>query len=285
MTLVHGREITAEQIELIVGREYSVQRFASMCNAIAWVLSRNVGLTQVALTERVFVADNGIDAELLIEIPAFSPPPGSLFHPGHSVLQYKQQDITARDRSRIIGDLRRDLLHAAQNVRDRIDRPLDEYVLFTNVSLTIEEKRQLEDAIRVGSDGTTVQVLGAANLAAMLNNLPHLRSAYFSTLPFATWLRFWEMHNRGSLLGNLPLYVGRAEVLSATRAAVNDANVHVVVLAGPPDIGKTRLALEATRHRPFDTVVAIEGRSLRDAASSLWFFVRRLSGVGMKNGQ
>ena len=78
MTLVHGREITAEQIELIVGREYSVQRFASMCNAIAWARSPNIGLTQVALTERVFVADNGIDAELLIEISAFASPAGIL---------------------------------------------------------------------------------------------------------------------------------------------------------------------------------------------------------------
>ncbi len=78
MSLVHGREITAEQVELILGRGFPVQRFVSMCNAILWALSRPAGLTQVSLTERVFVADSGVDAELLIEIPAYERPPGAL---------------------------------------------------------------------------------------------------------------------------------------------------------------------------------------------------------------
>jgi hypothetical protein len=45
VSLVHGREITAEQVELIVGREFPVQRFVSMSNAIIWALSRPLGLT------------------------------------------------------------------------------------------------------------------------------------------------------------------------------------------------------------------------------------------------
>lgn len=262
MTLVHGREITAEQIELIVGRQFSVQRFASMCNAIGWALSRPAGLNQAALTERVYVADNGIDAELLIDIPPLAPASGSLFSPGRVVLQYKQRDVTAQDRNRIIGDLRRDLARAAQKVRDRTGQPLSSYLLFTNASLTLEQKQQLEEAIKEGSDGTTVHVIGAAELAAMLNNLPHLRSAYFSTLRFATWQRSWESHKSASLGGAVPPYIGRVEMLAATRAAVDDPNIRVLVLAGPPDMGKTRLALESTNHKPFDTVVATDGHTL-----------------------
>ena len=121
------------------------------------------------------------------------------------------RDITAQDRNRIIAELRRDLLRAAVKVRDRTGQPLDRYLLFTNVSFTIEQKQQLEEAIRERSEGITVQVLGAADLAAMLNNLPHLRSAYFSTLRFATWPKSWDSHKSASLAGTVPPYIGRAK--------------------------------------------------------------------------
>lgn len=187
MSLVRGREITAEQVELILGRGFPVQRFVSMCNAILWALSRPAALTQVSLTERVFVADSGVDAELVIEISAYDPPPGSLLIPGDAVVQYKERDITARDRNRIVGDLRRDLRGAAREVSERTGRPRNQYLLFTNVSLSIDEKRDLEAAIKEGSPDIRVQICGVAEIAAMLNDLPHLRSAYFSTARFATW--------------------------------------------------------------------------------------------------
>ncbi len=262
MSFVHGREITAEQIELIIGREFPVQRFASMCNAIIWALSRPSGLTQFSFTERVFVADNGVDAELVIEVPPYTPPPGSLLMPGDSVVQYKQRDPTARERNRIIADLRRELRGAAHEVRERTGRARNQYLLFTNVSLTIAEKNELGAAIAEGSPDVRVQVFGAAEIAAMLNNLPHLRSAYFSTARFASWQKSWTSHNRQALSGAVPTLVGRRDVLSATKAAVDDDAVRIVLISGGPDMGKTRLALDATQHRPFDAVVAIEGRTL-----------------------
>lgn len=262
MTLVHGREISAEQIELIVGRQYPVQRFASMCNAVVWALSQPAGMTQVALTERVFVADDGIDGELVVEVPPFSPPTESLFTPGLNVLQYKQRDVTARDRNRIVGDLRRNLEGAIREVMNRTGRPLESYVLFTNINLTIAETHDLEDAVRNGVDGTRGHVVGASELAAALNNLPHLRSAFFSTAKFATWERSWEAHNTVALTGTAPAHVGRTDMGLAAATAVDDKDIHVLLLAGPPDIGKTRLALEATRHKQLETVVAMEGRSL-----------------------
>ncbi|HVO63199.1 MAG TPA: hypothetical protein VMT53_19885 [Terriglobales bacterium] len=262
MSLVHGREITAEQVELIVGRQFSVQRFASMCNAITWVLSRPAGLTQVAFTERVFVADNGVDAELVFQVLAYPPPPGSLLVEGDCVLQYKQRDVTARDRNRIVADLRRDLTGAAREVGERTGRARNQYLLFTNVSLTIGEKNDLEGAIREGSHDVRVQAFGAADIAAMLNNLPHLRSAYFSTARFATWERFWGGHNRQALAGTVPALVGRNDLLASAKAAVDDESVRVLLITGGPDVGKTRLAIDATRHRPFETIAAIEGRGL-----------------------
>jgi hypothetical protein len=51
-------------------------------------------------------------------------------------------------------------------------------------------------------------------------------------------------------------------MLPATKAAVDDDAVCVVLISGGPDMGKTRLALDAAQHRVFEAVVAIEGRTL-----------------------
>ena len=62
MPLPHKREISADQIELMVGREFPIQRFVSLCNSLVWATSKSEQLTQASVTERVFVKDNGIDA-------------------------------------------------------------------------------------------------------------------------------------------------------------------------------------------------------------------------------
>ena len=262
MTLVHGREITAEQVEQIVGREFSVQRFASLCNALTWAVSKPGGVAQMAFTERVFVADSGVDAEWEIELPDFTPRQGSFLNVGRSVLQYKQRDVTARDRSGIVGDLRRNLRGAAKEVVHRTGRSLDSYLLFTNVSLTLDQKRELVESIKEDCATCGVQVVGAAEIAALLNNFPHIRSAYFTTAPFTTWQRFWEGHNKESLSGTVPNFIGRKEAADGAKAAVDDDSVRAILFAGPPDIGKTRLALNCTQHRPFETICAIDGRSV-----------------------
>jgi len=262
MSLTHGREITAGQVESIVGREFSAQRFASLCNAASWALAHPPAVAQAAFTERVFVRDNGVDAEWMVDLPAFEVPPASLIGVGRSVLQYKLRDALARDRNRIVADLLRELRGAAGEVRQRTGRPLDAYVLYTNVDLTIDQKRELEAAIREEHHELRVQAIGAAVLAAILNNLPHLRSAYFSTDQFATWTHAWESHNNISLSTEVPRLVGRDSLVEAAKTAIDDESIRVVVLAGAPNIGKTRLALSSTQHRPIDTVFAMDGRSI-----------------------
>lgn len=63
MPIPHGRAISGQEFELEVGRTFSVEQFASLCNAIAWYIGRQSGIAQISFTERVNVADNGIDAE------------------------------------------------------------------------------------------------------------------------------------------------------------------------------------------------------------------------------
>ena len=66
MSLPHGREISSNQVELIVGREFPIKRFVSLCNSLVWTTSKSRQLAQTSFTERVFVKDNGIDAEWTI---------------------------------------------------------------------------------------------------------------------------------------------------------------------------------------------------------------------------
>ena len=77
-------------------------------------------------------------------------------------------------------------------------------MLFTNVDLLTTQHEQLKQAIREGAGERpiSVEVVGAADLAAMLNSLPHLRSAFFSTLDFQTWAESWEAHRRTSIFAH-----------------------------------------------------------------------------------
>ena len=260
MSLIHGRDVTAEEIERILGQD-SVQRFTSLCNAIAWEVSRPLRLTHVVFTERVYVADNGVDAELLVEIPEVLEP-AAILVPGRNILQYKLRDAAARGRARTVAELVRNVAGAIRDASDRTGQPIQHYLLFTNLHLSVEEHGRLLNALRADVDETTVRILGAGELAAVLNNLPHLRSAYFATADFVSWQKSWENHNTATLSARVPPFTGRAGLLTATRTAVDDADTKVLILAGPPGIGKTRLALEATRHKPFDTVASVNGGSV-----------------------
>ncbi len=259
MNLIHGRDVTAEQIELIVGREFPIHRFVSMCNAIVWALSRSGGISQVSFSERVFVSDRGVDAEWSFDLTKTVTDSPILIAPGRTVFQYKQRDCTGRDRNKIISDLKSDLSGAAAKVASRTGKPLDNYTLFTNVSLSIDEKKSLQDAVVAGSANVRCEIFGAAEIAATLNGLPYLRSAYFSTSEFATWDRAWQLHENQCLVDTAPALVGSCEVV---RAAIDDSSANVILVAGPPGMGKTRLCLEATKHRPIDSIFALDGRSV-----------------------
>ncbi len=263
MSLVHGRDLSAEELERTVGREFSVQRFASLCNAIIWAIAKPRGLAQAAFTERVFVRDNGVDAEWLLDVPEDAVDSHDVIGGGRNVFQYKQRDLTSRDRNRIIGDLRSELRGAAHDVVTRTQRALQRYALLTNIHLTLDEKAQLASAIGVDYEGElAVHVFGAAELAAALNSLPHLRSSFFATAHFATWSRAWESHERASITGVAPALVGRQLILDSVRAAIDDDSIRAVLIAGTADIGKSRIALAATQHREVDAVFALDPVSL-----------------------
>jgi hypothetical protein len=262
MVLLHGSDISAKDVEWSIGRGYSLERFAGLCNAIAWAEGRAIGLNQLSFTERVYVKDNGIDGEWILDAPpgeAESP----LVKPGLNVFQYKQRDISVRNRAEIVNGLKRNLKGAAEEVRKKTQQNLSQYVLYINIDLSHDQKHELEELIEEGyPEALQVQVIGAAELSAFLNNLPHLRSAFFATAKFMTWADGEDKHGKQKLLpGHVPL-TGRLDELAAAQAAIDDPNTRVLVIAGPSGIGKTRMALCATENRPIETVFAVDPISI-----------------------
>jgi hypothetical protein len=103
MPLVHGQNISANEIEAEVSRWDPVP-FARLCNAIAWAAAWQDTPSVPAFTERVTIADNGIDAQWTGTITLGAGQP-SLLRTGKNVFQYKKREITEQSRSRIVAVL------------------------------------------------------------------------------------------------------------------------------------------------------------------------------------
>lgn len=100
MAFIHGHAISSEELERTLSRELTPARFASLCNALAW-LSAGQTLKEVpSFTERVNVKDKGIDAELQVALPGNVPYAAPYLGPGVNVLQFKQRDPWRRAAAR-----------------------------------------------------------------------------------------------------------------------------------------------------------------------------------------
>jgi hypothetical protein len=262
MSLVHGQNISAQDIEHEVSR-WDATLFARLGNAVAWATAWKNTPTLPAFTERVNVADNGIDAQWTGVIVLRGAGHAVLLREGTNVLQYKKREVTERSRAAVVTTLVADLQGAAADIESRTGQQLSSYVLFTNVDLTIEQHDRLRTAILDGiADGHIhVAVVGAADLAAMLNQLPHLRSAFFATGAFRTWGESWDAHERAVIFPHAPL-TGRDQLLDTLRAWLNDPDVRVIALSGSHMMGKSRLVLEATRVKDVNVVEALDRASL-----------------------
>jgi hypothetical protein len=261
MALAHGQAISSEEVERALSRQRSSQDLASLSNAVAWSIAGRRLESLPSFTERTNVKDKGIDAELTIALPDDGNYASPLLGPGANVLQYKQRDISARDRDKTVATLISGLKGALLDVAARTGKGVDRYVLFTNIDLSHEHKERLRKSILYGykkPEPAHVEIVGAAELAACLNQFPHLRSAYFATDRFSTWEDASRRHAVAKAFGAAPKLVGRIDELAELRRAVDDPSIRVIVIAGSQGIGKSRLALDATAHRPLDTVAALD---------------------------
>ncbi len=276
--LIHGQQIEGSQLEIETAA-WDGRGFARLCNAVAWALTWRSGPSSIpAFTERVDVADNGVDAEWSRAFPDKTVPSDGLIRPGLNVQQYKKRTGGPANRGSVIARLKTDLRRALLAVEKLLGQQVASYVLWVNVDITPEQKQALRAEILLGLNAARkrtmrVEIVGAADLASMLNDLPHLRSAFLVRSSFQDWGTAFEAHRAQSIqLGDgasLPDLVGRSEPLDGLRQAVDDAAVRVLVLTGAHMVGKTRLALEATRHRDVDVVACLDQAITADALQRL----------------
>ena len=254
--IVHGQDIQSRDVEGVTFH-WDATRFAGLCNDIVWAeTARHTG-TIPLMTGRIFVADNGEDAEWIGKPRRSARKSGRFLRPGTNVFQYKKRSVSNTHRPAIVISLRSTLRGAIADVEKRTGKAVASYVFCTNVDMTLPEQESLARAIRHGREEVHVAILSAAHVAAALNDLPHLRSAYFVTQGFRTWEVAWQAHAALFVSGADVDLMGRDDGLDQLAGWVNDPQVRAVILTGPHTIGKTRLALEATRHRRFDFVEAL----------------------------
>jgi hypothetical protein len=263
MEMIHGQNVTAQDVESAFSIALDAKLFAALCNDVAWGIVGRETLSLPSFTERINVRDKGIDAEWDTELPEANYS-SALLGPGWNVFQYKQRNIFGQGRDRTFATLKsasnsgmKGAVHDLYRANNR--RP-DRYVLFTNLDLSHDQKSELREAILTDyddPDAVHVEVVGAAELARFLNDLPHLRAAYFVRSRFSTWEVAWSKHQQSSPIPSITL-IGREKVLDDLRRYVDDAMTRVVILSGPYGVGKSRLVLQATAHRSVETVMAVD---------------------------
>src|SRR5262249_12214178 len=142
MPLVHGQNISAGEIEHEISR-WDAVLFARLGNAIAWASAWQRTPALPAFTERVNVADNGIDARWSGSIELDDTARPSLLRSGNNIFQYKKREATERSRSRLVSALATELRGEAAKIERETEYLLSSYVLFTNIDLTIEQHATL----------------------------------------------------------------------------------------------------------------------------------------------
>ncbi|MFC1834772.1 hypothetical protein ACFL2Q_08575 [Thermodesulfobacteriota bacterium] len=274
MWLPNGTHIKAKHVEQLVSSHFGdLREFINLCNSLAWAQQSRTAGSVPSFTERYNVADGGIDAEwMAFDVPEHTANSAPLLIKGWNVFQYKQRDINAAGRKEAFRSLKKDVSIALKNLSGSTKKRPDGYVLFTNLDLTgeqefkdkkgrktVPQKKQLRDAILKDADSADeakVEIVGAAELAGMLNNLPHLRSAYFCRSDFITWDKACAEHLEASVLDKRIEFIGHDHEIQSLQWALENPEVRVILVSGASDVGKTRLVLEATANQSMDTVVA-----------------------------
>ena len=273
MPLIHGQRILANEVEQETSK-FSPKEFASLCNAIIWGISNKQCLSLPSFTERTNVKDGGIDAEWINEFSSDSGYTSPLIMGGWNVYQFKQRDISSSSRDNIFSNLKAGLKGEVNNIYLRTNHKPSQYIVFTNLDLTHyteaqnaakPQKKEIKESILEGYDQTEkvhIEIIGAAEIAKFLDDLPHIRSGYFATNNFLIWEKAWLREQKIKLYGANVDLIGRDDDLVKLKTIIDNPEVRAIIISGSHDIGKTRIALEITKHRPTQTVIALDPRSM-----------------------
>ena len=116
--IVHGQDIQSRDVEEATFH-WDAARFAGLCNDIVWAeTARHTGKIPL-MTGRIFVADNGEDAEWIGTPRRGARRSGRFLRPGTNVFQYKKRSVSSTDRPAIVRSLRSMLRGAIADVEER----------------------------------------------------------------------------------------------------------------------------------------------------------------------
>lgn len=279
-------EISAELIESTFSQNEGAHRFVSFCNAV--IAAENVGSPLPILSEKPG-ADGGIDAEWEIDLSAAAGFKNPFAKVGWNVFQFKCRGIIAGGREKTISHFTSSLTGALGKLVESLNpiKTPATYVLFTNLQLGLKtvsttrsggvlskNRTKIEAAIRKCSHlSTEIQIVDAAQLAALVNKHPAIRLTFFDRIAH-TWEEKWaEEQKTKTYRVSAPPLIGRLQELEQLRAWVSDPTIKVIAICGPSGMGKTRLAMECTREHHSRTAVVdlverFENKGLEQFASS-----------------
>lgn len=252
--------LNASDLELALS-SWPDSRFPSLCNALIWAYAdRSHAEVAVSFTEREKARDCGVDAS--VEVESRNLILGPFLSPGWNVFQFKRRDVIAERRT-VIAGLKRSLEGAVADVAVKCSRVPGSYTLFTNVHLNRSQSEAIHKAIAKGFSGNIrVSINGAAEIAAMLNDLPHIRYAYFGIPRFQTWQDGWNTLSQVKLAGAHVELVGRDSELEKVKKLLDERDVRAIIVYGQHDVGKDRLVLEATKSRKDEVLVTPDPHAL-----------------------
>jgi hypothetical protein len=231
------------------------ERFALFCNALVTaVAARHLGTPFTPrLTERTKAKDGGIDARL--EAPASAAEPaGGLVGPGLSLYQFKFQD-PALPRASLAKKLEGEILKKLPDVL-RAEPGAARYVLLTNRDLGpggSKLRKEIDKAVEKAVPGARipVTVLGGAELGAYLADYPALGLSFGADAPLETTAERRRQLETIAIEYGAPMPpIGLEREMAAVHGFLEDPLSRVLIVSGPPGIGKTTAVLAALAGRP-----------------------------------
>ena len=260
--------ITPADIEAKFGTPAGTAAFPNFCNAVI-VAAGPVVSSLPSLSEKPG-PDGGKDGEwLLTDDEAIARSPFTSV--GWNVFQFKASGLGAKGRDAAISELNRRLDGAVRKFVDRNEagRVPAQYTAFTNLQLDLETpmvtaagsrlstdiERLKESILRGAPTEVRISIMHAATLAALVNAHPALKLAFFSENVGLSWDEKWTIEQSISSFASSTPFIGREEEMRRVAEWLGDADTRVIALTGPSGMGKTRLALEATRDRSAQAVV------------------------------
>ena len=265
--------ITAANIEARFSTESGKAEFPAFCNSV--IALEAPWTSSFPKLSSMPGADGGIDGEW--DLSAEAALPSSAFtRNGWNIYQFKAVDVASLGRDKAFRELCRRAKGAIAELVDRLTIPAVPrlYVLFTNFQLGIatgsrtkqgaslnQKHTKLHAALLAEAPaGIEVEIVDSGMFEGFVARHRALRLMWFGEKAGTSWA---EAHRRELNLWQIDVaFLGREAEFKQIEAWLADDTVRVIALSGPNSIGKTRLALEATRAVASVTVFADDTSAL-----------------------